>query len=162
MNAKGMARVTDEPSRVYRHFRDVFGDGRPRSPRLLSDDQRPFTPGRDPHPVAGAMDKLSADMGWKTQMAEAILVLDWPALVGEHIADHTEVVSMEAGVLTVACDSSAWATQLRMMRHDLLVRLAEAVPDASVDTIVVRAPGAPSWRKGPRSVPGRGPRDTYG
>ncbi|MDP4886606.1 MAG: DUF721 domain-containing protein, partial [Aquiluna sp.] len=23
-------------------------------------------------------------------------------------------------------------------------------------------PSAPSWKKGPRSVPGRGPRDTYG
>lgn len=157
-----MARVTDEPSRVYRHFRDVFGDRRPRARRPLSDDERPFTPGRDPQSLAGAMEKLSADMGWTTQMAEATLVLDWPALVGEHIADHTEVVSMENGVLTVACDSSAWATQLRMMRHDVLVRLAEAVPDASVENIVVRAPGAPSWRKGPRSVPGRGPRDTYG
>ena len=95
-------------------------------------------------------------------MAQAALLIDWPAIVGESIADHTRVDSVDRGVITVTCDSSAWATQLRLMRHELLVRLGEQAPDAKIDQIDIKAPGAPSWRKGPRSVPGRGPRDTYG
>jgi predicted nucleic acid-binding Zn ribbon protein len=159
---EGMARVSREPSRVYRHFREVFGDRRPTRRRIIADEDQPFRPGRDPHSVSGAMDKLSADMGWSSAMAEASIALQWVELVGENIADHTEVLDISSGTLTVACDSSAWATQLRMMRHDLLVRFGEQVPEARIEKIVVKAPGAPSWRKGPRSVPGRGPRDTYG
>lgn len=162
MGNNGMARLSKEPSRVYRHFREVFGDRRPTRRRAIADEDQPFQPGRDPHSVSGAMDKLSTDMGWTGAMAEASIGLEWAELVGENIADHTEVVEVSAGTLTVACDSSAWATQLRMMRHDLLVRFGEKVPEAQIEKIVVQAPGAPSWPKGPRSVPGRGPRDTYG
>ncbi|MGB4918016.1 MAG: DUF721 domain-containing protein, partial [Propionicimonas sp.] len=32
----------------------------------------------------------------------------------------------------------------------------------TVERVVVVGPSAPSWKKGKRSVPGRGPRDTYG
>ena len=107
------------------------------------------------------MQSLSSEMGWTTSMAQASLVIDWPTIVGESIAEHADVQSVDQGVLTVVCDSSAWATQLRLMRHELLVRLSEQVPEAAIESIDVKAPGAPSWRKGPRSVPGRGPRDTY-
>lgn len=162
MTNSGMARASREPSRVYHHFRGVFGDRRPRRRRLVADEDQPFQPGRDPHSVSGAMDKLSKDMGWSSSMAEASIALHWTDLVGENIAEHTSVVDINSGTLTVACDSSAWATQLRMMRHDLLVRFGERVPEAQIEKIIVKAPGAPSWRKGPRSVPGRGPRDTYG
>jgi predicted nucleic acid-binding Zn ribbon protein len=31
-----------------------------------------------------------------------------------------------------------------------------------VKRLKVLGPAAPSWRYGPRHVPGRGPRDTYG
>ena len=31
-----------------------------------------------------------------------------------------------------------------------------------VETIRFQGPDAPTWKRGPRSVPGRGPRDTYG
>ena len=161
MVARRMARVSGEPARVYRHFREVFGDKRPRSKRAINSEDAPFSPGRDVLSVAGAMDSLSSEMGWTTSMAQASLVIDWPMIVGESIAEHTEVQSVDQGVLTVTCDSSAWATQLRLMRHELLVRLSEQVPEAAIESIEVRAPGAPSWRKGPRSVPGRGPRDTY-
>ncbi len=162
MGSKRLARVSGEPARVYRHFRDVFGDGRPRSRRAIADEDKPFTPGRDPLSVSGAMTTLSNEMGWTTPMAQASLLIDWPEIVGETVAEHTRVSSVEDGVLTVVCDSSAWATQLRLMRHELITRLAQEVPDALIESIDVKAPGGPSWRKGPRSVPGRGPRDTYG
>ena len=34
--------------------------------------------------------------------------------------------------------------------------------EAGIESIRFLAPNAPSWKSGPRSVPGRGPRDTYG
>jgi predicted nucleic acid-binding Zn ribbon protein len=65
-------------------------------------------------------------------------------------------------VLEISCDSSAWATQLRIMKSTLLESLLERFPQAAITTLSIKGPGAPSWKHGPRSVPGRGPRDTYG
>ena len=63
----------------------------------------------------------------------------------------------------VRCSSTAWATNLQLMQHDLLKRLDAAVGHGVVTQIRVLGPAAPSWRKGPRIAPGgRGPRDTYG
>ena len=157
----GLARESAEPAAVYRRLRSVFGDKRP-SGRRARDEDEPFQPGRDPLRVAGAIQTLTAEMGWTGPMAEANVAIEWRELVGENIADHSTVVSVSDGTLSVQCDSSAWATQLRLMRHDLLARIAEHIPEAKINSISVSGPGAPSWSKGGRSVPGRGPRDTYG
>ena len=46
------------------------------------------------------------------------------------------------------------------------VDLAHAVhlrfPDAGIESVRFEGPNAPSWKRGPRTIPGRGPRDTYG
>ena len=77
------------------------------------------------------------------------------------IAD-SEPIGIEGGMLQVRCESTAWATQLRLMRAELLAAILERHPGAGVETIRFQGPDAPTWKKGPRSVPGRGPRDTYG
>jgi predicted nucleic acid-binding Zn ribbon protein len=48
------------------------------------------------------------------------------------------------------------------MQAQLLAKIAAAVGDGVVTSLKVTGPAAPSWRKGPRRVAGRGPRDTYG
>jgi predicted nucleic acid-binding Zn ribbon protein len=60
-------------------------------------------------------------------------------------------------------DSTAWATQVRLLAEDLKARIDSQLGAGVVKTITVNGPVAPSWKKGPRSVRGgRGPRDTYG
>ena len=51
---------------------------------------------------------------------------------------------------------------LGLMRTDLLTRILDRYPGAGVEMIRFQGPDAPTWKRGPRSVPGRGPRDTYG
>jgi predicted nucleic acid-binding Zn ribbon protein len=48
------------------------------------------------------------------------------------------------------------------MQAQILEKIKAAYPDAGVTALKMLGPDAPSWKKGPRSVPGRGPRDTYG
>jgi predicted nucleic acid-binding Zn ribbon protein len=87
----------------------------------------------------------------------------WALVVGDDIAEHCVPEGFGDGVLTVRADSSAWATQLRLLAPTVLRRLNEEVGEGTVDSVVVRGPAAPSWRRGPRLAPGsRGPRDTYG
>ena len=86
----------------------------------------------------------------------------WPDIVGPDVAGHAIPVGVSDGVMEIQCDSSAWATQLRLMRSTLLDSLTHKFPHAGVTELSIKAPGAPSWKHGRRSVPGRGPRDTYG
>ncbi len=83
-------------------------------------------------------------------------------MAGEQIAAHAVPTALRDGVLHVSAESTAWATQLRMVQAQLLAKIAAAVGDGVVSSLRITGPVAPSWRKGPRHVPGRGPRDTYG
>ena len=86
----------------------------------------------------------------------------WSSVVGQQIADHATPTALSDGVLSVAAESTAWATQLRMIQAQLLAKIAAAVGNGVVTSMKITGPAAPSWRKGPRHIAGRGPRDTYG
>ena len=118
--------------------------------------------GRDPQPVAGSIDRLVVERGWQTPVAVGGVIGRWEQVVGAEVAAHCTAEVFEDGVLTVRTDSTAWATQVRLLGPTVLRRLSEELGPGVVDRLVVRGPAAPSWHRGPRTAPGRGPRDTYG
>jgi predicted nucleic acid-binding Zn ribbon protein len=105
---------------------------------------------------------LTATMGWDSPMARAELLADWPAIVGAETAAHAEPIGIEEATLMVRCDSTAWTQQLTNMRTMVVTRILEQHPAAGIDTVRFIGPNTPSWKRGPRAIPGRGPRDTYG
>jgi len=156
-----------EASAVYLRLKALFagtGSRSRRSPRRQEEAgaSRPFGAGRDPRGVGDVMDALAAQLGWTSALAQSDLLEGWRELAGEETAKHAVPDQITDGVLVVRCESTAWATQLRMMRSELLARIAERFPDADIESIRFQGPDAPSWKRGPRSIPGRGPRDTYG
>lgn len=108
------------------------------------------------------MDALTTKLGWSSPLAKSELLASWSAIVGDETAEHSSPVGIEEGVLTVRCDSTAWATQLRLMRVQIMTHIATTFPDAGIASVRFNGPDTPSWKRGPRSIPGRGPRDTYG
>lgn len=118
--------------------------------------------GRDPQPLADTMDRLTAQLGWSQSLQVGGVVGRWREVVGEQIADHCTPETFTEGALVVRADSTAWATQIRLLLPQLERRLADEVGEGVVTSIQVLGPGGPTWRRGPRSVQGRGPRDTYG
>lgn len=117
---------------------------------------------RDPQPFGRVVSRVAMDRGWSPRLTDATVLGRWPQLVGAEIADHCSPVSLRDGELVVAAESTAWATQLRTLQRLLLQRIAAGVGHDVVRRIRVVGPSGPSWRKGPRHVRGRGPRDTYG
>ncbi|MBW0114245.1 DciA family protein [Pseudonocardia abyssalis] len=117
---------------------------------------------RDPQLLGRVASRVSLDRGWSPRLTDATVLGRWPQLVGADIADHCTPVSLRDGELVLQAESTAWATQLRTLQRQLLVRLAGAVGKDIVRRIRVVGPSGPSWRHGPRTVRGRGPRDTYG
>lgn len=153
---------------VFERFRKIFGnraatsaDARKRTAREAG-ATTPFGSGRDPQGIAEVMDALTTRLGWNSPLARSELISSWTELVGDETASHSTPVGIEEGTLTVSCDSTAWATQLRLMRSQIITRIAQRFPDAGIESVQFDGPGVPSWKKGPRSIPGRGPRDTYG
>lgn len=87
---------------------------------------------------------------------------NWEKLVGPANAAHSTPVSYTKTVLTVRTDATVWATSMRMIAPNLVAELNRRLGQGTVTRVVIEGPSAPSWKHGPRSVPGRGPRDTYG
>lgn len=117
---------------------------------------------RDPQPLGRLTRDLAKKRGWSTRVAEGTVLGHWPSVVGHQIADHATPTALNEGVLSVAAESTAWATQLRMVQAQVLAKIAAAVGNGVVTSLKITGPTAPSWRKGPRHISGRGPRDTYG
>nr|WP_240746854.1 DciA family protein [Cryptosporangium phraense] len=117
---------------------------------------------RDPQPLGRLVSRMVADRGWDKPTAEARVLGDWPKLVGPEIASKSRPVQLKDGELTLQAESTAWATQLRLLSTKMLGLLSAEVGPNVVKKIRVHGPAAPSWKRGPISVRGRGPRDTYG
>jgi predicted nucleic acid-binding Zn ribbon protein len=122
----------------------------------------PGPDGRDPQLLGSVTRDLARSRGWSNRVAEGSVFGRWPAVVGEQIATHATPTTLNDGVLTVSAESTAWATQLRMVQAQLLAKIAAAVGDGVVKSLRIVGPAAPSWRKGRYHIAGRGPRDTYG
>ena len=125
-------------------------------------NSKPFDKGRDIVPAGSLIDGLLTRFGWENQIQEADLFNRWAELVGEANASASTPERLDRGLLTVRCKSTAWATQLRLMKAEVLQQLQTAFPRLELVDIRFVGPEAPNWKKGQRSVPGRGPRDTYG
>lgn len=157
-----------ESMAVYQRFRRVFGNASGRSATARRRRQRPaagsvpFTDGRDPDKLGNIVNGMTAKLGWNSPLARSDLMLAWAEIAGPDTAAHSAPVGIDNGTLTVECESTAWATQLRLMRVEITNRIAERYPEAGVESIRFQGPNAPSWKRGPKSVQGRGPRDTYG
>ncbi len=117
---------------------------------------------RDPQPLGRLTSRIAVDRGWNTRLANGQVFGNWTRLVGDEVAEHAQPVALKDGELTVRASSTAWATQLRLLQGQLLTKIAAGVGHGVVKRMRIQGPTAPSWRKGPRHVPGRGPRDTYG
>ncbi|TAM70512.1 MAG: DUF721 domain-containing protein [Microbacteriaceae bacterium] len=156
-----------ESAEVYQRLKALFSASVYHPPRPTTSTRDgsasvPFGVGRDPHGIGDVVDALTAQLGWDSPLAQSELVASWTELVGADTAEHSSPVGVEDGLLTVRCESTAWATQLRIMRSELLKHIANRFPDAGIQSIRFQGPDVPSWKRGLRSIPGRGPRDTYG
>ena len=135
---------------------------RKRRRRTVDDENIPFAPGRDPRGVGDVLADLTREAGWDPQLAREDVVRAWDQVAGEDTAKHTRPVAFSDGTLTIQADSTAWAKQLQLMRAHILSEIVRRFPEAGVDAVRFIGPDVPSWKWGPRTIPGRGPRDTYG
>jgi predicted nucleic acid-binding Zn ribbon protein len=116
----------------------------------------------DPQRLGQAIGGLLDQHGWQQRAAIGSVFGRWAEIVGLDLAAHTRPDSFADGELAVTADSTAWATQVRLLAPQLIRRLAAELGDGTVRRVKVRGPQAPRQRGAWRVPGGRGPRDTYG
>jgi predicted nucleic acid-binding Zn ribbon protein len=133
-----------------------------RRDKVKKHKSKPFDQGRAPKSISLTMDGLIQSFGWENKLSEGELFANWREIVGDKVAENSFPEDLSKGVLTVRCKSTAWATQLRIMGADILTKINNQLPALEVKEVRFIGPQAPSFKRGLRSVPGRGPRDTFG
>ena len=109
------------------------------------------------------MDRLIDGRGWGLDLQVRGVFARWAEIVGPEIGAHSTPESLTDGTLVVRTDSTAWATQLKLLAATVVRRLNEELGTGTVTVVEVLGPHAPTWKHGRRKAPGsRGPRDTYG
>jgi predicted nucleic acid-binding Zn ribbon protein len=122
-----------------------------------------FPSDRDPQLVDNALARLISNHGWELDLRVQSVFGRWAELVGDEVASHCTPESFADTRLVVRTDSTAWATQLKLLAPTVVRRLNEELGHGTVTVIDIQGPHLPSWKKGRfTSRDGRGPRDTYG
>ena len=115
----------------------------------------------EPKAIGELINQLVNQREWQSGLAEGEIFVRWREVVGEEIANRCEPVEVKDEKLFIKCSSTAWATQLNLVKLQLLESIQKIAP--GVKALEILGPNAPSWRKGLRTVQGfQGPRDTYG
>jgi predicted nucleic acid-binding Zn ribbon protein len=160
--ARGMARGTPR-GRNRERGRRARGDDRAGRVRRGGYSDPGPDPARDPQLLGSVLSGYVTDRGWQRPLAEARVFAEWPVLVGTDVAAHCVPTALTDGELRISAESTAWATQLRLLGGTLLARLVSELGPDVVTKLLITGPVGPSWKHGGRSVRGhRGPRDTYG
>lgn len=102
--------------------------------------------------------------GWSQQYAVGMIMNSWEELVGETIGSKTRPIKYDAETkqLHIQCDSTPWATQLRLIQTKVLQTITRRVGPDIVAELKILNPEFKRPGRGKFRVPGRGPRDDFG
>jgi predicted nucleic acid-binding Zn ribbon protein len=81
---------------------------------------------RGPRSLRDGLARVSRELGIAEPDAFAIVVSQWPEIVGAAVAARARPRHLRDGVLTVDVDDGGWATQLRYSEADVIARYAVA------------------------------------
>jgi predicted nucleic acid-binding Zn ribbon protein len=74
--------------------------------------------------------------GLQDEVKQSDVLGAWPELAGEHVAAVTHAKVVVSGALIVEVRTSAWLTELNMMREEFLRRVNERLPETPLQRIV--------------------------
>ncbi len=119
---------------------------------------------RDPVTLGAAVDSLIEANQWGKHAELATVMADWNDIIGAEYAAHVKPVGFDAdkAILILQADSTAWATQTRILSVEILKKIDDTVGSGVVASLEIRGPEPVRKPGGKYRVKGRGPRDTYG
>jgi predicted nucleic acid-binding Zn ribbon protein len=86
-------------------------------------------------------------LGLSEALARQEALMRWPDVVGARIAQVARAVAVSGDVLFVRVDSSAWLSELSLMKHDILKRLNAGRNEGRIERIVFTLAGGAGERR---------------
>src|ERR1700712_113999 len=126
--ARALTRATARSTpaaRKKQRRRDADVRRTPRSSGAHPDD-------RDPQRLGATVEKLVSDNGWGLEIRMRGVFVRWPALGGPQGAPPSTPESFADGRLVVRTDSTAWATQLKLLAPTVVRRLNGELGEGTV------------------------------
>jgi len=134
-----------------------------RTPRATPKPPRRKREKGDPTTFGAAIESFLKVRGWEHDARVAAVLSRWPEIAGPEIADHCTPASLRDGELVLTAESTAWATQLRLLAGKIKDRVNADLSAAVVRSVKVHGPSSRPRARGEwRVAGGRGDRDTYG
>lgn len=142
---------------LYNTFKTMGGGPKATAKKKVSETPRDSD---EPKAVGELIEELVKKREWQSGLQEGEIFIRWAEIVGEDIANRALPIEINKNVLIIKCNTTSWATQLNLVKSHILESIQKVAPQ--IISLDISGPSGPSWRKGLRSAPGRGPRDTYG
>lgn len=92
----------------------------------------------EPMSIADALARVQAELGLPETDALRTLTDAWTTIVGPDVAAHARLDAVRDETLSIAVDSTLWATQLRYLEADIVERANDLVGSRVVHGIRVR------------------------
>ena len=107
---------------------------------------RPTMPGElgEPVSIGDAAALVGDELGLAEPRSFARLVDGWNDVVGDAVAQHSRPRGVRNGLLDIAVDAPAWATQLRYLEADLVERASRLVGPGVVTAVRISVDRAAS------------------
>jgi predicted nucleic acid-binding Zn ribbon protein len=102
---------------------------------------RPPRSEAEPRVVSDVLGRVTRRLGSPEPGVVTLVFSHWEDLVGPEISNHCQPVALRRGVLDLATDQPAWASQIRFMASDILGKIAESSGTQEVTEIRVRVAG---------------------
>ncbi|KAB7790364.1 DUF721 domain-containing protein [Bifidobacterium leontopitheci] len=103
-------------------------------------------PGRDPAKLGSVAGLLAREDHWTPYLKIAQLRTHWDQVVGAAVAQHSQVMGVIDGVMTIRADSAAWATQLTYLVPQFERTIKERLDGLDIQEIRVVGPRPESKR----------------
>ena len=91
------------------------------------DDDPEHLGARPPRRLSESLSEIASDLNLDQPDVIAAVMGGWDALVGEAVAAHARPRIVRQGVLVVEVDSPEWATQLRYLEGEVILRIGRKV-----------------------------------
>ena len=89
----------------------------------------------EPVSIRSALAELASGWGVEQPLETARLFASWEQVVGVELAKRMRPSSLKGGVLKVRVDSWVWASEMRYLAPEIIVRINEALGSAMVSEL---------------------------
>ncbi|NEG55614.1 DciA family protein [Bifidobacterium platyrrhinorum] len=130
------------PAQVFERYAARESSRKARAARAEAAWESFGKPGRDPARLGGVANLLARNGDWIPHLKISELNNHWDRVVGPAIAQHSHVIGLNDGVLTIGTASQVWATQLTYLIPQLTDTIRRNLEGLPIERIRVVGPAA--------------------